>query len=200
MKLATTDPSAIRSIRQRDLFKTWRELYTVRRAPPNIEHYRPDRINDELPDLFACAVQYRGNDPRIVIAADSTRMHAAFGPSGKGQTLDEYMGPTMAPLVVPLYVTCIHVQRPVYTIWTVSDRDGRAVQYERLLLPFSDGTRINSILASLKAISEDGRFEVAGLMRHEHSRPVVVFQGVVDCEAPCSTADRWPAAGEIEFN
>ena len=37
--------------------------------------------------------------------------------------------------------------------------------YERLLLPFSDGTVVTDIVGSLKTISEDGRFVIQDLFR-----------------------------------
>jgi len=45
---------------------------------------------------------------------------------------------------------------PVFTIVHLDDVCGRAVAYERLLLPFSEATAVTYIIASLKTISEDG--------------------------------------------
>lgn len=199
MELAFASPSVVRSIKQRDLLRTWTSLFVRRNLPPKVEDFRPDRFDDELPDIFVCAVQYRGDTPRIVIAADSKRMHPAFGPSGIGQTLDEYIGPSIGPLLVPLYVECIRLQRPIYTVWKLADVDGRAVNYERLLMPFSDGQRITSIFASLKGISEDGHFNVIGMMRQKQSPPTIVLQAVIDCSTIAPVTKK-PAADEIEFN
>lgn len=199
MELTSANASVVRSIKQRDLLRTWTSLYAREQKTPKAEDFRPDRFEDELPDIFVVAVQYRGDTPRIVIAADSKRMHPAFGPSGKGQTLEDYIGPAIGPLLVPLYVECIRLQRPIYTVWKIADCDGRNVDYERLLLPFSDGERVTSIFASLKGISENGHFNVTGMMRQKNIEPKIVLQTVIDRAAAAPAGAKTPA-GEIEFN
>jgi len=200
MDFSTANASVIKSIRQRDLLNVWMRQLAQTRKLPNLEGYHPDRFQEELPDIFVCGVQHRDGHPRIVIAADSMRMHPAFGPSGIGQTLDDYMGPKMAPVVVPLYLECIRLQRPVYTISKLADRDGRAVEYERLLMPFSDCSRVTSVIASLKAISEHGRFEVTDLMRNDKSPPVFVLKAIIDCDTAPDTPGRFAPAIELEFD
>jgi hypothetical protein len=48
---------------------------------------------------------------------------------------------------------------------SLRDVQGNAVIYERLLLPFHHDGRVHQIIASLKAISEEGRFEITDLLR-----------------------------------
>jgi hypothetical protein len=64
-------------------------------------------------------------------------MASAFGHTGKGRFLDEYLGPRLAPVVMPVYHECIARRLPVYTISNIDDSYGRIVAYERLLLPFA---------------------------------------------------------------
>ena len=52
--------------------------------------------------------------------------------------LDEYLGPRLAPIVMPVYYDCIQRKLPIYTIAHIDDAYGRLVAYERLLLPFSE--------------------------------------------------------------
>ena len=68
-------------------------------------------------------------------------MSSAYGHTGKGRLLDDYLGPSLAPIVMPVYYECIRRRLPVYTIAHIDDIYGRIVAYERLLLPFSDGRR-----------------------------------------------------------
>ncbi|MFX5907309.1 hypothetical protein ABTE61_19095, partial [Acinetobacter baumannii] len=82
---------------------------------------------------------------------------------GKGRDLEEYMGAKLAPVVMPIYRECVRRQLPMFTISQVSDLYGRKVDYERLLMPFSDGDGVNRIIASLKTISDDGGFEIRNL-------------------------------------
>ena len=103
--------------------------------------------------------------PRLTIESDGTRMSNAYGHTGKGRCLDDYLGARLAPIVMPVYHECIARRLPAYTIANIDDIYGRIVAYERLLLPFSDGGGVTHIIASLKTISEDGGFEIKNLMR-----------------------------------
>ena len=132
---------------------------------PRIEEYQPERLADELPDLVFYTVEAAHSPPRLVIQSDGTRMSAAYGHSGKGRYLDEYLGAKLASVVMPIYHECLKRALPVYTISNIDDIYGRLVAYERLLLPFSDGDGVTHVIASLKTICEDGGFEIRNLMR-----------------------------------
>lgn len=200
MEFTTASPSIVKSIRQRDLLNAWLRLFARDQHPPDYADYLPDRFEEEMPDIFVCAVEHPGGTPRIVIEADCARMFPAYGPSGKGQTLDDYIGPKTSPIVVPVYRECIRLQRPVYTVSKLKDIDGHPVEYERLLLPFSNGARVNRIIASLKAISEDGRFEITNLMRNEDSPPVAVVRSIIDRDLVPNMPGRTVQAAEIEMS
>jgi hypothetical protein len=73
----------------------------------------------------------------------------------------------------------------------VLDADSKDVSYERLLLPFGFGERVDQIIGLLKAISVEGGFKVTNLMGlHSRNIPVRVIDAVIDREI--STA---PASG-----
>jgi hypothetical protein len=105
---------------------------------PRMSEYQPARIEDELPDLVFYTVDTQAEPPRLTIQSDGTRMSAAYGNTGKGRYLDEYLGARLAPMVMPVYYACIERCLPAYTIANIDDIYGRIVAYERLLLPFSD--------------------------------------------------------------
>ena len=132
---------------------------------PRIAEYQPERLADELPDLVFYTVEAAHSPPRLVIQSDGTRMSAAYGHTGKGRYLDEYLGAKLASVVMPIYHECLKRALPVYTISNIDDIYGRLVAYERLLLPFSDGGGVTHVIASLKTICEDGGFEIKNLMR-----------------------------------
>jgi hypothetical protein len=127
-------------------------------------------------------------------------MSNAYGHTGKGKLLDEYVGPRLAPYVMPVYHECIARKLPVYTIATIDDAYGRQVAYERLLMPFSDGGDITHIVASLKTISEDGGFEIRNLMRSNDALPTPKLRSVIDCELFHRAPGRIDAGDVIEFN
>lgn len=182
MRLAVFEsatPSIVRSIKQRDLLNTWLRLYAKEQRAPRIADYHPERMSDELLELALFHVDHAVAPPRLIFERESMRMAAALGHASNGRVLDDYLGPQMAAIVMPVYHECIRRALPVYTIFTFEDVHGRKVDYERLLLPFADGERVSHIMASHKNISVDGNFEINNLMRVD-SLPVPQRLSVID--------------------
>jgi len=196
---ASADPSIVKSIKQRDLLNTWLRLFARDQALPRMDEYRPERIEDELPDLVFFTVDTNEMPPRLLIESDGTRMSSAYGNTGKGRYLDEYLGARLAPIVVPVYHECIARRLPAYTIATIDDIYGRIVAYERLLLPFSDGGNVTHIIASLKTISEDGGFEIKNLMRGSDKLPVPKLRTIIDRDLFHRAPGRIPSGDVLEF-
>src|SRR5271169_3006773 len=159
LKFESANPTIVKSIKQRDLLNTWLRLYARAQLTPRIEEYQPARMEEELPDLVFMTVEH-ARPPRLIIDSDGTRMSVAYGNTGKGRYLDEYLGAKLAPLTMPIYHECLKRALPVYTVANVDDSYGRIVAYERMLLPFSDGGGVTHVIASLKTICEDGGFEI----------------------------------------
>jgi hypothetical protein len=137
---------------------------------------------------------------RLTIQSDGTRMSNAYGHTGKGKYLDEYVGARLAPIVMPVYHECLKRRLPVYTISNIDDIYGRIVAYERLLLPFSDGGSVTHVIASLKTISEDGGFEIRNLMRGNDTLPTPKLRSVIDRNLFHRAPGRIPAGDVIEFS
>jgi hypothetical protein len=200
LEFESAKPSVVKSIKQRDFLNTWLRLYARTQSMPRMAEYRPERIEDELPDLVFYKVDTSSNPPRLTIQSDGTRMSNAYGHTGKGKLLDEYLGARLAPIVMPVYYECIARKLPVYTIATIDDIYGRLVAYERLLMPFSDGGEVTHILASLKTISEDGGFEIKNLMRGNDSLPTPKLRSVIDRDLFHRAPGRIAAGDVIEFD
>lgn len=196
---ASADPSIVKSIKQRDLLNTWLRLFAREQALPRMDEYRPERIEDELPDLVFFTVDTNEAPPRLTIESDGTRMSSAYGNTGKGRYLDEYLGARLAPIVMPVYYECIARRLPAYTIATIDDIYGRIVAYERLLLPFSVGGNVTHIIASLKTISEDGGFEIRNLMRGSEKLPVPKLRTIIDRDLFHRAPGRIPSGDILEF-
>jgi hypothetical protein len=126
-------------------------------------------------------------------------MASAYGHTGKGRLLDEYLGPRLAPIVMPVYYECIRRGLPAFTIAHIDDIYGRIVAYERLLLPFSDGGEVKHIVASLKTISEDGGFEIKNLMRGNDTLPVPKLRTIIDRDLYHRAPGRIPSGDQLEF-
>ena len=199
MDFESANPSVVKSIKQRDLLNTWLRLYSREQKLPGIGEYQPERIAEELPDLVYYTVDAAAQPPRLTIQSDGTRMSSAYGHTGKGKFLDEYLGARLVPVVMPVYHRCIDRALPVYTIANIDDIYGRIVAYERLLLPFSDGGGVSHVLASLKTISEDGGFEIRNLMRGNDALPTSKLRTVIDRDLFHRAPGRIPSGDLIEF-
>ncbi|MFB9262592.1 PAS domain-containing protein [Bradyrhizobium erythrophlei] len=199
MQFESANPSVIKSIRQRDFLNTWLRLFARDRTIPRLDEFRPERIEDDLPDLVFFTVDATGEQPRLTIQSDGTRMANAYGHTGKGRLLDEYLGPRLAPVVMPVYHQCIARRLPAYTIAHIDDIYGRLVAYERLLLPFADSGPVNHLIASLKTISEDGGFEIRNLMRGNDKLPEPKLTAIIDRDLVHRAPGRIPVGDVLEF-
>jgi hypothetical protein len=176
----SANPSVVKSIKQRDLLNTWLRLYAREQKIPDIRDYRPERLEDELPDLVYFDVGAGTEPPQITIQSDGTRISVAYGHTGKGRALEDYIGARLAPFVLPIYYKCVRRRLPVYTIAHIDDIYGRVVAYERLLMPFGKDGVVMQAIASLKTISEDGGFEIRNLMRGNDTLPRPKLRAVID--------------------
>jgi hypothetical protein len=200
LEFESTNPSVVKSIKQRDLLNIWLRLYAREQLTPRLGEYVPSRLADEVPDLVYYAVDNASKPPRLTIESGGTRMSVAYGNVGKGRYLDEYIGPRLVPLVMPVYHQCLARRLPVYTIFNIDDIYGRIVAYERLLLPFSDGGDVNHVIASLKTISEDGGFEIRNLMRGNDMLPTAKLCAVIDRDLFHRAPGRIAAGDVIELS
>jgi hypothetical protein len=199
VEFESANPTVIKSIKQRDLLNTWLRLYAREQLTPRIEDYKPERLADELPDLVYYTVDTAQQPPRLLIQSDGTRMSSAYGYTGKGRYLDDYLGPRLVPVVMPVYHKCLERTLPVYTISNIDDIYGRIVAYERLRLPFSQAGHVTHLIASLKTISEDGGFEIRNLMRGNDTLPIAKLRAVIDRDLFHRVPGRIPAGDVIEF-
>jgi hypothetical protein len=196
----SANPSVVKSIKQRDLLNSWLRLYARGQRLPRVGDYQPEWLAEEMPDLVYYTVDTTQRPPRLTIQSNGTRMSDAYGNTGKGRTLDEYLGPRLKPVVMPVYYECVRRALPVYTISMIDDIYGRAVAYERLLLPFSNAGSVSDVIASLKTISEDGGFEIKNLMRGNDTLLTPKLRAIVDRDLIHRMPGRIAAADVIEFS
>jgi len=199
LDFASAAPSVVKSIRQRDLLNTWLRLYARQRIAPAIWEYQPARLEEELSDLIYYTVDTSAPVPRLVIQSEGTRISRAYGHTGKGVPLDEYIGPRLVPSVMPIYYECVARGLPVYSVADVDDIYGRIVAYERLLLPFLTDGKVCHIIASLKTFCEDGGFEIKNLLRGNDALPRPKLRMVIDRDLFHRAPGRIAAADVVEF-
>jgi hypothetical protein len=196
----SANSTVVKSIKQRDLLNTWLRLYARGQTVPRIGEYEPTRLADELPDLVYYSVDAAQAPPRLTIQSEGTRMSSAYGNTGRGRYLDEYIGAKLVPIVMPVYHECVARALPVYTIADIDDIYGRIVAYERLLLPFSEGGHITHLIASLKTISVEGGFEIKNLMRANDALPTTKLRAVIDRDLFHRAPGRIQPGDVIEFS
>ena len=199
LDFASAAPSVVKSIRQRDLLNTWLRLYARHEVAPAIWEYQPARLEEELSDLIYYAVEFSTPTPRLTIQSEGTRISRAYGHTGKGVLLDDYVGPRLAPFVMPIYHECLARALPVYSVAEVEDMSGRIVAYERLLLPFMTDLKVSHIIASIKTFCEDGGFEIKNLMRGNDALPRPRLRTVIDRELFHRAPGRIAAADVVEL-
>lgn len=199
MDFESASPAIVKSIKQRELLNFWLRLYARHERVPAFDDYRPERLADESEDLVYIVVEGSDDTPRFFIESDGDRMTIAFGAAGKGRDLEEYMGQKLAPVVIPIYRECIRRRLPVFTISQINDLYGRKVDYERLLMPFSDGDGVSRIIASLKTICDDGGFEIRNLMRANDVPPSYKLRSVIDRDLFHKVPGRIAPGDTIEF-
>jgi hypothetical protein len=200
LEFQSANATVVKSIKQRDLLNTWLRLYARAQQLPRVEEYQPTRLTEELPDLVFYTVDTTQQPPRLTIQSNGTRMSSAYGNTGKGRTLDDFLGARLVPVVMPVYYECVARALPVYTISNIDDMYGRIVAHERLLLPFSGGHGVTDVIASLKTISEDGGFEIRNLMRGNDALPVAKLRTVIDRDLFHRAPGRIPSGDVIEFS
>jgi hypothetical protein len=183
MEFESAAPSIIKSVKQRDLLNSWLRLHTRTGCVPRRQDYQPERLADESKELVYYDIDRTTTPPRVIIASSGSRLANAYGKAGTnntGTSLTDYLPPSMRSIIMPAYYACVARQLPVYTISMIDDVNGCAVAYERMLLPFSDGDGVSHIIASLKAISEDGGFEIKDLLLATDRPPVYKLRAVID--------------------
>jgi hypothetical protein len=199
MEFQSASPSAVKAIRQRDLLNTWLRLYIRAQSLPTVTEYEPSRLKEELNELVYYEVDAVRVPPLFVIQSEGTRLASAYGATGKGRQLDEYVGFQLAPVVLPAYHLCVARQLPVYTIDELEDAGGHPVEYERLLLPFGNSGMVTQIIASLKTISIDGGFQMRDLIRGTKELPRPMFRAVIDRDLLNHLPNLRSPAADLEF-
>ena len=186
MEFAGADPSVIKSIRQRYLLNEWLRAAGKRQPMPLVRDFHLNRVDDEMVDMMGYDVVGEGDGARFLITHQGARLATTYGtervdPAERRRFLDEAIGPERYANVVDIYRTCLRHKRPVYSISTVNDADGKEVSYERLLMPFGNGEAVQQIIGSFKSISIEGAFKISNLMSLKpKAEPVILVRAIID--------------------
>ena len=180
MNFTSGKPELIQAINQRWLFNFWQRSLPDRQVPhwSAVESENLSRIASNLGFLQVTAESGR---LRFRIFAHGTTMSEVYGVDDfRGKHLDEIA--TAGVWVNPLlpYMRAVAGGCPVYTVYDMTDRQGRTVHFERLLLPFTcNGGTVDRILASFEFICPDGGFESRDLMKIQTVPPVLRLSATI---------------------
>jgi|SRR3954469_20427844 len=207
MEFASSDPSVVRSIKQRELLNKWLRAAAGHRPLPLIRDFQPSRFGEELSDMMGFDVVGQGDAARFLITQEGATVTATYGnehvepASRTNRYLDDAIGPQRYANVIALYRACLTHRRPAYSISTVQDADDKDVSYERLLLPFGSGDAVEQIVGSYKSISIEGGFKIKNLMGlRPKAVPVILVRAIIDRDFVPNSASRQPSDDVIELD
>ena len=187
MQFTSADPSVVKSIKQRELLNHWLRAAARHHRLPLIHDFQPRRFGEELADMMEFDVAGAGDSARFVITHEGSRLTATYGndhvdPSKRtNRYLDDAIGPERYAGVIELYRACLTHLRPVYSISTVQDADGKDVSYERLLMPFGSNDVVTRIIGSFKSISIEGGLKISNLMGlRPKAEPAILVRAIIN--------------------
>jgi len=171
MNFTSSRPDVIRSSSQRWLLSYWDRLRGAS-ALPIWEGFEAEELAAMAESLSVQDVMGTDGNARFLVRFHGKRIAEAYGSLCQGKFLDEILPPLYREVALATYHRVLTTKLPVYTITDMRDRDGRIVNYERLLLPFShDGVAINRMLASLETVSPEGTFDNRDLLKSPLNPP-----------------------------
>jgi hypothetical protein len=179
MLFESAGPSIVRDIRQRALLNNWLQLAEAS-WPPTATEFHVERFHEKDEEVgFYAVVRQDDGAARFRIDHDGNFLARAFGSSGRGQFIDDYVAPNLIPVLLPAYRECEKSGLPVYTILKIKDEAEKTVSYQRLLLPFAEKGLVSRIMTSLKASGEGGSFELGNLLSGVYSMPETEIAAVI---------------------
>lgn len=156
----------VRAINQRWLLKFWKRQEDTHRLP-RWQAIEAEDLSRVAANLSFLDVSGSDGTARFLIRFHGEAIAPAYGSADcRGKFLDEIIPAADRAAGLAPYHETIQTGRPVYTLHDVTDRGGRLVYCERLLLPFArDGKGVDRILAAFEFVCPDGAFDSRGLMK-----------------------------------
>jgi hypothetical protein len=171
-------PDVVKSIQQRWLLGHWKRLRNgcVLPLASSFKLAEADPCRD---DLSVLDVLPHNGAHRFLIVDHGKNIGSMFASSCAGKFLDETLPDIARARTLETYEHVVTTGVPVYTVSRMIDALGRPILYERLLLPFSDGSgKVTRILALLETISNEGTIERQSLL----SNPQTTHQYQIKAE------------------
>ena len=184
MQFSVARSDIVRAINQRWLLKFWMRNLD-KRAVPGWQLVEAEDLSRVSANLSFLEVTGSNGQTRFMIRFHGPTIGQVYGSADcRGRYLDEVIPQAKRAQALVAYDQAVKSGKPVYTIHEISDRNGRLVHSERLLLPFtSDGQAIDRVLAAFEFICEDGAFDSRGLMTSLVTSPALRLSATIDARA-----------------
>lgn len=181
MEFSVGRPDIVRAVNQRWLLKFWKGHLGPHRVP-QWQSVNVEKLSAFSANLSLLVVSGGGDQARFMVRFNGTVVGKAYGAGDyRGKYLDDIIPPPFQAEGLLPFLQTVRDGCPIYTIQDLTDRDGRLVHYERLLLPFAgDGERVDRILASAEFVSLDGAFDGHNIMQTQATPPALRLAAKVD--------------------
>jgi hypothetical protein len=173
MDFGVARSDVVRAINQRWLLKFWKRHLGANRVP-QWQSVQADSLSRIADNLSFLDIIHNGEQLRCQIRFHGALVGRVFGAADcRGRFLYDSLPDEQRAQKLGPYREAVNTGRPVYTVHDITDRTGRLVHYERLLLPFSnDGETVDRMLTSFEFICPDGAFDGNGLMQTQAAPPI----------------------------
>jgi hypothetical protein len=184
MQFSVARPDVVRAINQRWLLKLWKRHLVTQRIP-HWQAVEAEDLSRVSANLSFLDVTGSDGDARFQIRFHGATIGQVYGsPDCRGKYIDETIPAASRANGLAPYYRALESSRPVYTIHDVTDRKGRLVHYERLLLPFAhDGENVDRILASFEFVCADSAFDGRDLMKSQTVPPALRLSATIEPRA-----------------
>jgi hypothetical protein len=184
MQFEFARPDVVRAVNHRWLLKFWAQNLAGQRVPQwqNLDVNRLSGFQENL--SFLDVVRDAAGDMRFLIRFHGETIRRAYNsPDGRGRYLDEIVSSATCSTGLAPYEKAAGDGMPIYTVLQVSDRQGRTVDAERLLLPFGrDGETADRLLAAFEFICDEGAFDSAALLQFTET-PTIRLAAQIEARA-----------------
>jgi len=183
MEFAIAEPGVVRAINQRWLLKFWKRHAGDGITPPwsAIEAENLTRLSENLSFLDLTG---EGEVKRFQIRKHGAGVAKVYGGDCSGRFLDEVIPRERHKTGLMPYYRAYSTGLPIYTICDVRDKDGRIINFERLILPFSSGGHaVDRIVSCFEFICEDGGFDNAALVKLHQGAPTLRVCAMIEPQA-----------------
>jgi hypothetical protein len=147
-------PWVVKSLRQQQLLEAWLWQVRASRILPAIKDFAALHAYREQSEVSVYEVVRENGSARYRVAREGVAFKALFGTSSYGRFLDEAMSPRTWGIGRISLDECVRQALPIYSVYSLDDKEGQRIMCERLMLPFGNGSsEVTAMATSLKTTS-----------------------------------------------